>query len=81
MGILRETIDFYKEKKRYERQKNMLLRKSLTLGIFEQFVQKVNENPDLRIDVHFPDGTTLHMKTYHKPEVHDLINGNVYEVK
>ena len=81
MGVLRETIDFYKEKKRYERQKNMLVKKALTLGILEQFIQKINENPDLRVDIHLADGTTLHMKTYHKPETHDLINGNIYEVR
>ena len=81
MGILRETIDFYKEKKRYERQKNMLVKKALTLGILEQFVQKCNENPDLRIDIHFSDGTVINMRCYQKKEVHDLINGNIYEVK
>lgn len=81
MSIFRETLDFYKEKKKIEKQKKMLVRNSLTNGIFEEFMQRINDNPDLRVDVHFPDGTTLHMKTYHKQEVHDLINGNIYEVK
>jgi Uma2 family endonuclease len=81
MGVLKETIEFYKEKKRIERQKKMLVKDSLTNGIFEEFMQKINDNPNLRVDVHFPDGTLLNMKVYEKRENHDLINGNIYEVK
>ncbi len=80
MGVLRETIEFYKEKKRIERQKKMLVKDSLTNGIFEEFMQRINDNPNLRIDVHFPDGTLLNMKVYEKRETHDLIDGNIYEV-
>ena len=80
MGVFRETLEFYKEKKLYEKQKKMLVKKALTLGILEQFIQKINENPDLRVDIHMADGTFINMKTYHKRETHDLINGNVYEV-
>ena len=80
MGALRETIEFYKEKKRIERQKKMLVKDSLTNGIFEEFMQRINDNPNLRIDVHFPDGTLLNMKVYEKRETHDLIDGNIYEV-
>jgi len=81
MGVIKETIEFYKQKKRFERQKKMLVKKALTLGIFEEFIQRINDNPDLRMDVHFSDGTTIHVKTYHKVETHDLINGNIYEVQ
>lgn len=81
MGVLKETIDFYKKKKQFEKQKKMLVSKALTLGIFEEFIQRINDNPDLRMDVHFSDGTTIHVKTYHKVETHDLINGNIYEVQ
>lgn len=79
MSVLKETIKFYREKKAEERQKKMLVEKAIDLGIFEQFIQRVNENPDLRIDIHFRNGTTLNMKCYHKRETHDLINGEIYE--
>jgi len=81
MGVLKETLEFYKEKKLYEKQKKMLVKKALTLGILEQFIQKINDNPDLRVDIHMADGTFINMKTYQKRETHDLINGNVYEVR
>ena len=81
MSILKETIEFYKEKKKFDRQRKMLVKDCLTNGIFEEFMRRVNDNPNLRVDVHFADGTFLNMRVYEKRETHDLINGNIYEVK
>ena len=80
MGIFREAVAFYKERKREEKQRKTLIRRKMDFTLLEQFVQKCNENPDLRIDIHLSDGTVINMKTYHKRETHDLINGNIYEV-
>ena len=81
MSILRETIAFYKERKAEEKQRKTLLKHNTDFSLLEQFVQKCNENPDLRIDIHLTDGTVINMRCYHKKETHDLINGNIYEVK
>lgn len=81
MGVLKEAIKFYKEKKLEEKQKKALLKKNMDFFLLEQFVQKCNENPDLRIDIHLKDGTLINMKCYQKKETHDLINGNIYEVR
>lgn len=81
MSIFKEAVTFYKERKREEKQRKTLIRHKMDFALLEQFVQKCNENPDLRIDIHLSDGTTINMKTYHKVETHDLINGNIYEVK
>ena len=80
MSIFREAVAFYKERKAEEKLRKRLVRRNTDFAILEQFVQKCNENPDLRIDIHLSDGTVINMKTYHKRETHDLINGNVYEV-
>jgi len=80
MGVLKEAIAFYKERKREEKQRKTLVRRKMDFSLLEQFVQKCNENPDLRIDIHLSDGTVINMKTYQKRETHDLINGNIYEV-
>lgn len=81
MGVLKESVAFYKEKKAEEKLRKRLIKRSTDFAILEQFVQKCNENPDLRIDIHLSDGTVINMKTYHKRETHDLINGNIYEVQ
>ena len=79
MGVLREAVNFYREKKAEEKLKRKLLSKKSDFHLLEQLIQKCNENPDLRIEVRLTDGTVLLLKTYHKTETHDLINGN-YEV-
>lgn len=80
MSLFKETLAFYKERKAEEKLRKRLVRRNTDFAILEQFVQKCNENPDLRIDIHLSDGTVINMKTYHKRETHDLINGNIYEV-
>ena len=81
MSILKESIAFYKERKREEKQRKTLVRRKMDFTLLEQFVQKCNENPDLRIDIHLSDGTVINMRCYQKKDTHDLINGNIYEVK
>ena len=79
MGALKEARDFYKQKKKEEKLKKKLLGKKSDWHLLEQLIQKCNDNPDLRIEVRLNDGTVLLLKTYHKVEAHDLINGD-YEV-
>ena len=81
MSILKESIAFYKERKREEKQKKTLIRNKMDFALLEQFVQKCNENPDLRIDIHLSDGTTINMRCYQKKDNINLINGNIYEVR
>lgn len=81
MSILKEAITFYKERKAEEKQRKTLIKRKMDFSLLEQFVQKCNENPDLRIDIHLLDGTVINMRCYQKRETHDLINGNIYEVK
>ena len=81
MSILSETRAYYKQLKTEEKQKKKLIRAKSDFHLLEQLIQKVNENPDLRIEVRLADGSRLLLKTYHKPEIHDLINGNVEVVE
>lgn len=81
MSILKESIAFFVECKKEEKLRKTLLNHKMDLGLLEQFIQKCNENPDLRIDIHLTDGTVLNMKCYQKKATQDLINGNIYEVR
>lgn len=77
MGIWQEVRAYYKQLKAEEKQKRKLIRTRSDFHLLEQLIQKVNENPDLRIEVRLADGTKLLLKTYHKQEIHDLINGDI----
>ena len=81
MGALKEAIEFYRQKKAEEKLKRKLLSKKSDWHLLEQLIQNCNDNPDLRIEVRLNDGTVLLLKTYHKVETHDLINGNYEEIK
>lgn len=80
MGAFKDAVTFYKEKKAEDKLRKRLVRRNTDFAILEQFIQKINENPDLRVDIHLSDGTVINMKCYHKSENRDLINGNIYEV-
>ena len=79
MSILSESVAYYKQRKREEKQKKMLIRRDMDFSLLEELIQKVNENPDLRIEIHLSDGSRVLLKTYKKIEAHDLINGEIYE--
>ena len=77
MSILKESLRYYKELKAEEKQKKKLIRSKTDFHLLEELIQKVNDNPELRIEVRLNDGSVLLLKTYRKVETHDLINGNI----
>ena len=81
MSAFKEAREFYKNLKREEKNKKQLLSAKTDFHLLEELVQKVNENPDLRIEVFLTDGTRLLLKTYQKKEIANLINGDYEEIK
>lgn len=88
MNAFKEVINYYKQLKNYykqlkneEKNKKKLLSAKTDFHLLEELVQKVNDNPDLRIEVFLTDGTRLLLKTYKKKEVSQLINGDYEEIK
>lgn len=77
MGILKESIRYYKELKAEEKNKRKLLSAKTDFHMLEELIQKVNENPYLRIEVRLKDGTSMLLKTYLKDNRADLINGEI----
>lgn len=79
MSLLGETLSFYRQRKAEEKQKKNLLNAKTDFALLEQFIQKCNDNPALRIEIRLKDGTKLLMKTHVEKNNRDLINGD-YEV-
>lgn len=77
MSLLKETIQFYKQRKLEEKQRKTLIRHNMDFDLLEQLIQKVNENPELRVEIKLSDGSRILMKTYRKLENHDPFNGNI----
>lgn len=81
MGILEESIRYCKELIAEEKNKRKLLSAKTDFHMLEELIQKVNENPYLRIEVRLKDGTSMLLKTYLKDNRADLINGDYEEIK
>ena len=77
MSLLKETINFYKEKKRFERERKILLNSQVDLGFLERFIKKINDNPNLVVKVKLADGTSIELSTFTRKVKRDFreING------
>lgn len=79
MGLLKETINFYKERKKAEMIRKTLLNKKPDFQMLEDFIKKVNENPGLKITVYLNDGSRYELSTY-SPNMkrdYERINGDL----
>lgn len=81
MSILKEAIQFYKNKKNEERQKRKLLSSKSDYHLLEQMIQKVNENPELRVEIFLNDGTRILLKTYEEKLQKDYLDSDYVEVR
>lgn len=81
MSILKEAIQFYKDKKNEERQKRKLLSSKSDYHLLEQMIQKVNENPELRVEIFLNDGTRILLKTYEEKLQKDFLDSDYVEVR
>lgn len=75
--IFKETIKFYKEQKRKEKEKKILLNSITNVGMLEDIIQRVNDNPNLKVVIYMRDGTRYELSTYeYKPKpLYSQING------
>lgn len=78
MSVFKEAVAFYKERKRQEKEKKILLNKVTNLGMLEDLIKRCNDNPNLKVRIFFADGTRYEISTYepHGPKpVYEQING------
>ena len=66
---IKQQIKEYKlQLLREKKEREQLLNAKTNWGALEQFIQKVNENPGLRVDVELRDGTVVHIQTVTKKQ-------------
>ena len=66
---IKQQIKEYKlQLLRDRKEREQLLNSKTNWGALEQFIQKVNENPGLRVDVELRDGTVIHLQTVTKKQ-------------
>lgn len=72
--LLKEAFKESKKKYEEEKRKEHFLNKSVDYQYLEELVQKINENPLLRISVHLADGTRLELNTRPKKDTVDYMD-------
>ena len=64
---VKQQLKEYKEKLlRDKKEREQLLNNKTNWAALEQFIQRCNENPDLRVDIELRDGTVIHLQTVTK---------------
>lgn len=64
---IKKQLKEYKQQLLMEKKKReQLLNSKTDWAALEQFIQRCNENPDLRVDIELRDGTVIHLKTVAK---------------
>ena len=66
MTLFKEVLKYYRQRKYEEKEKKRLITAKTNFHLLEQLVQKVNDNPELRITVTTADGTKLELYTVKK---------------
>lgn len=84
MGLLKETLDYYKAQKRIQKARKQMLNSKTDFALLELFIQKCNTNPGLKIKVTTNDGAVYELQTFDQRNrafsVSSKINGEADEI-
>jgi hypothetical protein len=78
MGIIKESIQYYKKLKEEEKQRKRLVKSELDYGALQYMIDRAEDNPDLRINITLNNGTKMEITSHkkHKGQTFsDFING------
>ncbi|VVB59507.1 Uncharacterised protein [uncultured archaeon] len=79
-NLFRETLKYYKARRQEIDSRRRLIDNHSDWSMLEAFVQKCNDNPNLKVEIQLKDGTKIIMKTSEERKRHDFeeINGVTY---
>lgn len=64
--IKKQLKEYKQQLLREKRERDQLLNSKTNWAALEQFIQRANENPGLRVDIELRDGTVIHLQTMSK---------------
>lgn len=74
MNTIKQQLKEYKQKLIQEKkEREQLVNNKTNWAALEQFIQRANENPNLRIDIELRDGTVIHLQTVKKVRIDPYI--------
>lgn len=78
---IKDTKQRYRDLKRDARDKAALLSSKSNWSMIETWIQKCNQNPDLKVTINLTDGTIINMTAYKPkaPSIDALLNNITIE--
>lgn len=61
--IKKQLKEYKQQLLREKQERGQLLNAKTNWAALEQFIQRANENPGLRVDIELRDGTVIHLQT------------------
>lgn len=71
--IKKQLKEYKQQLLREKQERDQLLNAKTNWAALEQFIQRVNENPGLRVDIELRDGTIIHLQTVTKVHIDPYI--------
>ena len=64
MNEIKKQLREYKQRLiKEKKEREQLINNKTNWAALEQFIQRANENPGLRVDIELRDGTIIHLQT------------------
>lgn len=64
MNEIKKQLREYKQRLiKEKKEREQLINNKTNWAALEQFIQRANENPGLRVDIELRDGTVIHLQT------------------
>jgi hypothetical protein len=64
--IKKQLKEYKQQLLREKQEREQLFNNKTNWAALEQFIQRANENPNLRVDIQLRDGTVIHLQTVTK---------------
>lgn len=75
--MIKEFIEYYRQRKQHERERNRLLTSVWTVQDFQDLIRQVNKNPNLSAKLAYPDGRYIELANL-APDLNKHNKGDLY---
>lgn len=77
-GLIKDTVEYYRRRKREAAERKTLINMNADFSMLERFIQRINENPSLKVRIVTRDGTRIDLHAYSERARRDFeaIDGN-----
>lgn len=80
MNKIQKAIEYYKELKREEKEKKILINHKTDWALLEKLIQRCNDNPNLKVEIVLSSGDVIKIATINSNNIETPQFDGVYVV-